>query len=358
MDVRPDPIERAEGARQETRALGWAAVAAFATIVWLMQPIGVGILFGGLMAFTFQPLYERMLLRWHPGVAALTMVIGSTVAVAGSIAALGWILVRDGTMFARELVASLGPGGYGGRVTATLGTLTTRVGIPTATVHAKIQAILEDAAGHVFDLSATLASATASAALAIFFAMLTMYFILRQGRLVAGAAEDALPLRPEHTRKLFEEIRRLGRTTLSSTVLTAAIQGVLATFGYWIGGLPRPLFFGVLTAATSLVPGIGTTLVWVPAGVSLLLLGRTGSGVFVLAWGVFVVTAIPTYVIQPRLVGRGSNIPALWTFIALFGGAALLGLKGLVIGPVLMGVSIATLRLYTAEARSRRKHGS
>jgi predicted PurR-regulated permease PerM len=181
-----------------------------------------------------------------------------------------------------------------------------------------------------------------------------MYFVLRSWGLVATAAEDTLPLRPEHTRKLFDEFRRVGRATLLSTVVIGLLQAALATIGYWIVGLPRPLFFGALTAVASLVPGIGTLLVWLPAGVVEVLLGRTGSGVLLLVWGVVVISAIPEYVLRPRLVGRGGQIPSLFTFVALIGGAAVLGLKGLILGPVLMTMAITVLRLYAEEARARR----
>lgn len=173
------------------------------------------------------------------------------------------------------------------------------------------------------------------------------------GCLGDGAGDAAL--RPEYTLKLFDEFRRVGRTTLLSTVVTGLVQGALATIGYFIIGLPRPLFFGALTAVASPVPGVGTMLVWVPAGIVLVLLGHPGRGIVDLTWGVLVVTGIPDYVVRPRLVGRESDVPALLTFTALFGGAEVFGLKGLILGPVLMAIAIAVLRLYADEARSRRR---
>ena len=93
---------------------------------------------------------------------------------------------------------------------------------------------------------------------------------------------------------------------------------------------------------------------WLPASVALVLLHRVVGGVFLAVWGVTVLTAIPTYVIRPRLVGAGASpVPALFTFISLFGGAAVFGLSGLILGPVLMAVASATLRIYAAEERAR-----
>jgi predicted PurR-regulated permease PerM len=136
--------------------------------------------------------------------------------------------------------------------------------------------------------------------------------------------------------------------------VTGVAQGLLATIGYLLVGLPYPLFFGALTTVASPVPGVGTMLVWVPAGIVLILLGHAARGILLLVWGVLVVTGIPDYVIRPRLVGRESEMPALLTFTALFGGVEVFGLKGLILGPVLMAVAIAVWRLYAEEAHTRR----
>jgi predicted PurR-regulated permease PerM len=95
-------------------------------------------------------------------------------------------------------------------------------------------------------------------------------------------------------------------------------------------------------------------LVWVPAGVVLIVLGNVGRGIFLLAWGALVVTSLNDYVLRPRFVAREGGLPPLATFVALFGGAASMGLKGLVVGPVLMSVAFAALKLYGEEAQQRR----
>jgi predicted PurR-regulated permease PerM len=343
-----------ELAREERHALGWAALAAVALIVWLMRPVGMGMLLGALMAFTFQPIYERILRRWPAPLAAIATVFGSTLTIALTFGGLIWLLVRDGTMLGQRFLASLGPGGGTRQVLASLAHVTSKAGITVSDLEAKARALIDSAVARAASIAEAIASTTAGILLALFFLMLTMYFILRQWPLVSATAQDTLPLQPQYTRKLIEEFRRVGRTTLLSTVLTGFVQGTLATIGYFIVGLPYPLFFGALTTLCSPVPGVGTMLVWVPAGIVLILLGHPVRGVVLLAWGVLVVTGIPDYVIRPRLVGHKSEMPALLTFASLFGGVAVLGLKGLILGPVFMALAIAVWRIYADEARARR----
>jgi predicted PurR-regulated permease PerM len=347
-------VAAAEQAVEERRALRWTALAAVAAIVWLVRPVGMGVFIGMLMAFAFQPVHEWVLRRLSRAPAALVTVLASTVLVAVTFGGLVWLLVRDGIALGSEVVTSLGSGGTVRDAIASVSRVTSRVGITKEDLATHLRQLAEGAVTQAAGIAEAVASTTASSLLAFFFAMLTMYFILTHSQNLSVAAQETLPLRPDYTRRLFEEFRVVGRTTLLGTVGTGFVQGVLATLGYWIAGMPRPLFFGAATALASLVPAVGTMLVWVPAGIVLIVLGHVWQGVFVLVWGVVIVTSLNDYVLRPRLVGHKGGVPALATFIALFGGVEALGLKGLIVGPVLMSVAIAVLRLYSDEARQRR----
>jgi predicted PurR-regulated permease PerM len=161
------------------------------------------------------------------------------------------------------------------------------------------------------------------------------------------------PVRPEYTRVLLDEFRRVGRMTLFGTLVTGLAQGVLAAIGFWITGVPQAAFFGAATAVASLVPAVGTLLVWVPAGLYLFASGHPAMAAIELAWGALIVVGFSDYVIRPRLIGDEA-MPAVLTFVALFGGLEVLGLAGLIVGPVIMGLAVAVLRLYAREEKIRR----
>ncbi len=343
-------------AHRQQRALGMAALAAVGTILWLMWPVGLGVLLGLFLAFIVRPVYDRLARRWLPEAATLVTVVGTTLTIALTFSALVTILVRDGTILARKALDALGPNGGAQKISLHLTVLTSRIGLSTADLEARARAAIEGATARAADVAASVASTTASTMLGLLFEMMTMYFVLRRWDAVVATAQDLLPLRPDYTLKLLAEFRRVGRTALLSTVFIGLVQGGLAAIGYWIVGLPEPLFFGVLTTLASLVPALGTLLVWVPASVVLALLGHVWKGIFLALWGVLVLSAIPDYVIRPRLVGRGGDeVPALATFIGLLGGTAVLGLKGLILGPVLMTMAVAILRIYADEERSRKR---
>jgi predicted PurR-regulated permease PerM len=127
--------------------------------------------------------------------------------------------------------------------------------------------------------------------------------------------------------------------------------------GYWITGVPEAAFLGAATAVASLVPGVGTLIVWVPAGIFLIATGHPVMGVLELVWGSLVVVGASDYVIRPRLVGGHGTMPPLLTFAALFGGVEVFGLAGLIVGPLIMSVSFAVLKIFAQDAEERRALG-
>jgi predicted PurR-regulated permease PerM len=298
----------------------------------------------------FEGLEPRLGPRW----AALGIVLATLLALGGALTGLAWLLVSDGTALTNEWLSSLGPGGPGHAVVGAVSAVTSRLGVPADELTARARELAETVASGATTVAAMIVSTAASVALSLVFAMLSMHFILRHWRAVALGAQEVFPLRPDYTAALFAEFRRVGRSTLLGTIGTGVAQGLLATFGFWITGVPYPLFFGAATAVASLVPVVGAALVWLPAGIVLIVLGHPVRGGLELVWGALLVAIVSDYVIRPRLVGGGGHLPQLVTFAALLGGVQVFGLKGLIVGPVLMALAVAILRLYASEARKRR----
>ncbi len=342
--------------RTERRALQIGAVFSVVLIGWVTEPVGVGILFGMLMAFTAEPVYEWVKARTRrPALSALFTVGLGVVAVAGTLVVLGLLFATQGATLGRKLLALVPAaqkeGGFASRFDPWLSPLH----LSSTEILDKIRAGASGIAARAASVAEAVAAQTATMILALFFAFTTMHLFLRHWELIARRAREVLPLRPEYTTALFEGFKRVGRTTLFGTIMTGGAQGIFATLGYWIAGVPEPLFFGAVTAVASLVPAVGTLLVWVPAGIILLVTGHIGRGIFELVWGAVVVVGISDYVLRPRLVRGEEELPSLITFAALFGGVEAFGLKGLVLGPIVISLAIAVLRLYGREMAARRQ---
>ena len=335
------------------RALGWLAVAAAASIVWLTRPFLSALLLGALMAFTLEPVYAALARRTRrPFLASLTTVLASGAAVGGALAAFVSVFVMRAVGVASSVREGLRPGGaLGGRVDAVSGWLA-HLGISTSSLSERLEAGAGEIASQSARIATALASGTFAALLGLFFAVLAMHLVLLHWSRMVSATVRVSPLQPEHTRALLNEFRRVGRQTVAGTVVTGLAQGLLAAIGYWISGVPLPIFFGIATALASLIPAVGTLLIWIPAGVYLIAIDHPARAVIELAWGALMVVGFCDYVIRPRMVGDAA-MPTLLVFIGLFGGLEAFGLSGLILGPVLMAVAVAVLRLYAHDNRSQ-----
>jgi predicted PurR-regulated permease PerM len=320
-----------------------------ALIVWLARPFASALLLGTLLAFMLEPIYELLMRRGvRPFVASLTTVLVSAALMVVGLSIFVSLFVTRAVQFSSTLRDQLRAGGsLNSRVEAVSGWLG-HLGISAPSVTARLEAGAGEIASKLAGMAGTLASGAYEALLSLLFAMLAMHLVMRNWERIVDALVLSVPLPPRYTQDLLSEFRRVGRMTIFGTVMTGLVQGVLAAIGFWISGVPQPLFFGVATALASLIPAVGTLLIWIPAALYLFADAHPARAVIELIWGALIVVGFSDYVIRPRLVGA-SEMPALLVFIALFGGLEAFGLAGLIMGPVLMALAVAVLRLYARE---------
>jgi predicted PurR-regulated permease PerM len=132
-----------------------------------------------------------------------------------------------------------------------------------------------------------------------------------------------------------------------ANVATAAAQGIVGGIGLWISGIPA-LFWGTMMAFTSLIPAVGTAIVWLPAVCYLFILGSWGKGIFLAAWSAVVVGSIDNF-LRPFLMKGEGAISSIYLFFAILGGIQLFGIVGVLYGPLILGVAAILLYLYKLE---------
>jgi predicted PurR-regulated permease PerM len=343
---------RDHDAPAEERALGVIAIAAVVVIVWIALPVGVGILLGALLAFTVYPELRRLTKRTHrPVLVAAVLTAGATILVAGTLGLLGYALIAQGIAFLRTLPAALAPGGAAEELLRRAAAPLAILGLEPSHFADRLRQASGEIATTLAGAAAQVVGVVLDGVLALFFMAITMYFMLRNWRAIARRAERLVPIDPRHTRLLLRELQKLGRHVVVGNIGTAMVQGTLAGVGYAIARVPEPAFFGAITAVASLLPVFGTLLVWVPAGIVLIVSGHVAAGAFEHAWGTAVVVGFCDYFVRPKLVGPRERMSTWLTFVALFGGLKLMGFVGFLVGPLAVGIAVATLRLYERERR-------
>ncbi|MGA9521612.1 MAG: AI-2E family transporter, partial [Myxococcaceae bacterium] len=155
-----------------------------------------------------------------------------------------------------------------------------------------------------------------------------------------------------HTRSLLETIGAAIRAVFAASFITAVIQFGLGWAAFAIVGVPYALPLAAIMAffsfVFSLVPVLGSGLVWVPVGVGLVIGGRPAAGIFILAWGLLVLGSVDN-VVKPLYAKSALQLSPLLVFVTLFGGIAVLGPIGALIGPLVAALAAAFLRIWTTE---------
>jgi predicted PurR-regulated permease PerM len=165
--------------------------------------------------------------------------------------------------------------------------------------------------------------------------MFALFFLVRDGDAIAIQLRDLLPFAQEENESVLRETRDLVVTSVGSGIVSAIAAGVLGGLAFWLAGGGNPVFWGVVTGFASLLPAVGSTVVWVPAAIVLLLKGDVWQGILMLLMGTFGISMVGN-IIRPLMLSGKTSVSAFVVFFGLLGGAAAFGVIGLVIGPIIL----------------------
>jgi predicted PurR-regulated permease PerM len=166
--------------------------------------------------------------------------------------------------------------------------------------------------------------------------LFSLFFILLDGAAFARWAWAMVPLDARHRGIVSRTFLEIVKSAVLGSGLVAIVQGILGGLAFWIVGFPGVLW-GFIMAFMSLVPVVGTTIIWAPAGIVLLLQGQAGAGAFILVWGVVVISSSDNVV--RLLVVRGPvRLHPLLLFFSILGGIKISGLLGVVYGPLVLAM--------------------
>lgn len=174
------------------------------------------------------------------------------------------------------------------------------------------------------------------------------FFLLRDGRRYGELIRCALPLRSDVRDKLIDHFITVVRATMKGTVVVALVQGGLGGLIFWSLGIEGALLWGTLMGLFSLLPAVGTGIVWVPVAIYLLVTGSWIQGLIMIFCGVFVIGLVDN-LLRPILVGRDTRMPDFVVLIATLSGLEMAGLSGFIIGPVIAALFIAVWTMVIEE---------
>jgi predicted PurR-regulated permease PerM len=183
-----------------------------------------------------------------------------------------------------------------------------------------------------------------------FFVMIFItFYLVRDGEEMLTGIKQLSPLRQEQEERIITRVKSVGRSALLGSFLTALCQGLLGGIGLALVGIPA-LFWGTVLGFSSLIPVVGTALVWVPAAGYLALLGEWKAALFLSAWSIALVGSVDNF-LRPFLMRGEGQMSPFYIFLAIIGGVKYFGLRGLLLGPLILGLASVMLYFYRIEYR-------
>jgi predicted PurR-regulated permease PerM len=319
----------------------------------VLQPFITAVVWAAILCVTSWPLFSRLRKRFHrhDWFAALLMLVLITVALFAPFVIVGASLADNAeavALWARSVLEEGPPEPptwvnelplIGERVAA----YWSGMAHDAPRLLAELSKYIEPARRIALASGVTVAGALLQLALSILIA----FFFFRDGDEIVGRLRTGIArIAGDHGGHLASVAVATVRGVVLGILGTALVQGVLAGIGFWIAGIKAAPLLGFVTFLLSPVP-IGPPLVWVPAGLWLINSGETGWGIFVLLWGVLVVSTIDN-VIKPLIISHGSDLPFVLVLLGVLGGVVAFGFIGVFLGPVLLAVGYALLQEWAA----------
>ena len=182
----------------------------------------------------------------------------------------------------------------------------------------------------------------------LFIMIFSMYYFFKDGPAFIEKFKRMSPLSDDYEDRLIEKFSSMTRATIKGTLVIAVIQGCLGGIAFWIFGVPSPLFWGLAMVILSIIPMVGSALVWLPAGIIKVATGSWGEGLGILVVGFGLISTIDN-VLRPRLVGKDTAMHPLLIFFGTLGGISVFGIVGFIVGPIIAALFVTIWEIYASE---------
>ncbi|MCP3164116.1 AI-2E family transporter [Myxococcus qinghaiensis] len=326
----------------------FAALFALALILFsrILLPFLMPVLLGGFLVVLFMPVQDYLCqkLRGRKPLCAGLSTLTVFFLILAPLALVGWMVAREVFQFVgqaqdllervdlRHQFASSLPRGLSRYI---------RLDLESAETERSLMAAVTGGAALLKDL----VGAGTELVINMFLMTVAMYYFFLDGRRLVAEVTRLIPLDRRYFEAFSREFTDVAYAIVYGNTITAIVQGAVGFVGLLIAGVPHAGVWGAAMVLVALVPVGGTALVWGPIGAVLIAVGQVSEGVFLLAWGAFLVGSIDN-VIRPRLCGSRMALHPLLVFLSMFGGLAVFGMMGLLVGPLIASIFMAMVRIY------------
>lgn len=181
--------------------------------------------------------------------------------------------------------------------------------------------------------------------LQLFIYLYALFFFLMDGNSYIKTIRKYVPMLDHDFDEMLSQGLSITRATLKGALFIGILQGGLIGLAFAVLGIQGAAFWGAIAIVLSIIPSVGSGIVWFPAVIWLFSTGRTGAAIGLLVWGGAIVGSIDN-VLRPKLVGKDTKMSDLMILLSTLGGIGFFGVVGFILGPILAGLVLTIWRIY------------
>jgi predicted PurR-regulated permease PerM len=325
-------------------------LAALALVVLIFKPFLAPLALAAVFAVVLRPVYNWLLARLgnNRTVAGFSTLL---VAAVGLLVPLGLIATQIVAEASSLYVALVGTGGLSGlqtlaaQMSVMLSNLIPGVSFNAESIIANLGSYTQQILQWLVSHFGSIVSGATGFVLDLFIFFMALYFLLKDGPALKRVVVELSPLVDSDDDFIFGRLGLAINSVVRGSLFVALIQGVIATVGYLVFGVPNAVLWGTATAFSALIPGVGTSLVLIPVVLYLVVTGSLVPAFGLFIWGAVAVGLIDN-LLGPRLIGRGARLHPLLILLSVLGGIIFFGPAGIFLGPLSVSLFLAILSIH------------
>ena len=327
----------------------------------MLEPFLISVVLGVTVVSLFYPNYLKLntRLRGHANLSALIMCAVITLLIILPLILFSLALFNETNTVYADFQQQLRTGQWGVNLPVPENTILEAVrnrlvgylGVGEMDLTLIVSSIVDRFASYLLDHYSGILGGIGAFFFKFFIMIFSMFFFFRDGDLLLRELKSLIPLAPGYKDMVVERLKEVTYATFFGIFGTGICQGVAAGLIFWALGIGNPTLWAAVTALVSLIPVIGTAVVWGPLSLYLILTGFLGKGIVLLVLGSAIIGMVDNFVRPILIKGRSKGMHLLLVFFSLVGGLALFGLSGLVLGPLISALLVTFLEIYRAEFR-------
>jgi predicted PurR-regulated permease PerM len=327
--------------------LSYGVIALIAYLAFrIFEPFFVALAWAAVLVVVSYRGYEWFSGRMRPSPAALSSTLAVTVILIAPAVLILIVFLRQGAQALQSLHLTAAGGHFPllNRIWAHLQARFPELN--SAEVTAELHRYGEAAAQFLAERLGTAVRHTAEFLFDLVITVFAMFYMFRDGQSFVSEIRRLLPLQAFERERILDDLRDIIFATVFASFLAAAAHGTLLGLAFLAVGIHASLFWGVIMGFFSLIPVVGSALIWVPAAIGLAVSGHTGKGI-ALALICTAIVFFVDYVLRPWFISGRAQIGELLVFIGVLGGISVFGALGIVLGPIVVGLAADLLDLYS-----------